>query len=185
MRQILFYPNKGLRKKNEPVERVDNDLISQIAEIGGMLTNSPNGAGLAAPQVGINKRFFVTKEMGDKKIMAMINPGIIKTMGEKEFPMIKSDKEEWENFLEGCLSFPNIWGMAKRYLKIRAKWQEIENKKLVWREAELGGFEAIVFQHELDHLEGVLFTDRIRESNGKVYRQIGEEMREISIRDFV
>ncbi len=185
MRKIVLYPDSVLRQKSDKVEAVDDQLLAEIEEIRTMLEDKDNGAGLAAPQVGILKRFFVTKEMKSRKAVTMINPEIIAGVGEKTFPVIRLEKGGEENFLEGCLSFPGIWGTAKRYLRIEAKWEVIKRGKLVEIRKTLVGFEAIVFQHETDHLDGALFVDRIKESDGKLYRQTGEKMEEISIGDFV
>jgi peptide deformylase len=77
--------------------------------------------------------------------------------------------------VEGCLSFPNLYGMVRRYLVIEAEWMEIFKKKLIKKKSELSGFEAIVFQHEVDHLEGILFVDHIKEDGGKLYLIKGKE----------
>lgn len=180
MRQIVLYPNGKLRQKSVEVTTVNRELLAAIAETTAVLQGRGNGAGLAAPQVGILKRFFVTKEWQSREPVVVINPRLVEVDGKKEFPMIKSDKGEWENFYEGCLSFPNIWGTAKRYLKVEAVWNEIKGKKLIKVQKTLVGFEAIVFQHEMDHLDGVLFVDRIKESGGQLYWQKEEKMEEIS-----
>ena len=64
----------------------------------------------------------------------------------------------------------------KRFLKIKASWQEIENNILVNKEDVFEGFEAIVFQHEFDHLNGIVFTDHVREDKGKFCKMVGKEM---------
>lgn len=181
MRKILIYPDSVLRQKSVEVGKVDDNLVKDVEEVRSMLMGKDNGAGLAAPQVGILKRFFVTKELKTRQPLVVINPKIVKTYGEKEFPMMRNNNDEWENFYEGCLSFPGIWGTAKRFLKIEVVWDGIEDGRLVKVKRHFEGFEAIVFQHETDHLDGVLFVDRIDESRGKVYWQKGEEMEEINL----
>lgn len=183
MKDIVLYPDPVLREKALEVDSLDGQTVSEIKETIETLRNFGNGAGLAAPQVGISKRFFVTKELKTKKPIVVINPRIIRTFGVKTFPMMEVSGGNWENFLEGCLSFPAIWGTAKRFLKIEVEWQGMPDLKK--KRTILEGFEAIVFQHELDHLDGVLFIDRIRDSGGKIYRQEKEGMEEISIGDFV
>ena len=91
------------------------------------------------------------------------------------------DGEKEDDFLEGCLSFPDLFGTVKRYLKIEAHWQEMVKNKLVSRKKTMNGFEAIVFQHELDHLDGILFIDHIKRDGGKLFKFIGEKKVEWSI----
>ena len=102
-----------------------------------------NGIGLAAPQVGVLKRLFI---MGnEEKLYVCINPEVI-------------SGEEEERGLEGCLSFPDLWMNVKRYKKIKVKYQTISGQIV---ESELSGLTARVFQHELDHLNGVCFDTRV------------------------
>lgn len=102
-----------------------------------------NGIGLAAPQVGILKRFFI---MGnDQKLFVCINPEVV-------------SGEEEERGLEGCLSFPDLYMNVKRYKTIQVKYQTITGESI---ETTLTGLVARVFQHELDHLNGVCFDTRV------------------------
>jgi peptide deformylase len=167
MRNIVLYPDKILRVKTPEITEVNSELIKEIGELTEVLNSQPFGAGLAAPQIGYPSRFFGLKN--NKKVVEIfINPEIVATYGSKVFPMIVTEKSE-EEFLEGCLSFPNLWGTVKRYLKIDVTWQTIVGKNLVRLEKTLSGFEAIVFQHEKDHLDGVLFIDLIKQDKGKFY----------------
>ena len=89
---------------------------------------------------------------------------------------VRDSGEAMEDFLEGCLSFPDYFGTVKRFLKIKVKWQEVLGNKLVSRSKELEGYEAVVWQHESDHLWGKLFIDYIKKEGGKFYRWNGKEM---------
>lgn len=164
-----MYPDKILRKETEKVLKVDKKLIEEMEELKKILMNSENGAGLAAPQIGISKKFLGIKEKGKVKIL--INPKLEKIWGEKVYPKIQDEDGGESDFLEGCLSFPDLYGTVKRYLKIEASWEEIDfrNKKLEKRRGILEGFGAIVWQHENDHLEGILFVDHVKEEGGKFY----------------
>ena len=82
------------------------------------------------------------------------------------------DEKNDEDFLEGCLSFPQFFGTVKRYLRIKLVWQEIIDGKLVKKKQKIEGFEAVVLQHEIDHLNGVLFVDHVKEDKGKFYKMI-------------
>ncbi len=167
MREIVKFPNKVLRKKSEKIERVDAILIKEIEELREILVVAENGAGLAAPQIGISKRFLGIKNKEGAKIL--INPRMKASFGEKIYPKVFDEENKESDFLEGCLSFPDLFGTVKRFLKIEVVWEEVVGKKLEIRSQILEGFEAIVWQHESDHLDGVLFVDRIKEEGGKLY----------------
>lgn len=176
MKKIVIYPAEILRSKTPKIEGVDADLADEVLELRKILEISENGAGLAATQIGLSRRFFGLKDIKTKNAEIFINPGMVITFGEKVYPIIKTEGKKDENFLEGCLSFPDYYGTVKRFLKIRAFWEETVSGRLEKREQELSGFEAIVFQHELDHLDGILFVDRILEEGGKFYKTIKGEM---------
>lgn len=191
MEEIVLYPNEVLRRGTLRVEVVDRELKTELINLKKILLAQVNGAGLAAPQIGISKRFFGLKLGKKKEVKLLINPEILGVYGKKDWIKITGEKVEGEDkvkdedFLEGCLSFPNLFGTVKRWVKIRAKWQELKRGKLVEVIKEMVGFEAIVFQHELDHLEGILFIDHIKKDGGKLYRQVGEKMTEESLANFV
>jgi len=173
-----MYPNLVLRKKVPEVKSVA-EVISDMADLKEVLEASENGAGLASTQLGIEKRFFGIKN--NKKVEVLINPKIFGVYGQKVYPVMVDDDEKDEDFLEGCLSFPDLYGTVKRYLKIEAVWQEIEKGKLVDKKKTLNGFEAIVFQHELDHLDGILFIDHIKRDGGKFCKFVKDRKMEWSI----
>ena len=184
MSKILIYPNKVLRKKTKEIKKVDKKLITELETLIKQLEKAENGAGLAAPQIGISKRFFGIKD-GEKKVKIFINPKIKMTFGERIYPKMVVEKEKEQDFLEGCLSFPNFFGTVKRWLKISVEWMELVDEKLVSKTKELTGFEAIVWQHEADHLEGKLFVDYIKSEGGKFYKSVGNEMLEWNINNIL
>jgi len=167
MREIVKFPSKVLRKRTEKITQIDENILKEIRELEEILEESENGAGLAAPQIGISKRFLGIKDNDGVKIL--INPKLEASFGEKIYPKIIGEDGVEDDFLEGCLSFPDLYGTVKRYFKIKVSWDEIAGGKLETREKILEGFEAIVWQHEVDHLDGVLFVDRIKEERGKFY----------------
>lgn len=174
MREIVKFPDKDLRKKTEKISKIDRELLKEIEDLKEILEKSENGAGLAAPQIGISKSFLGIKNKKGVKIL--INPRLEASFGEKIYPKIVSDGEVEDDFLEGCLSFPYLYGTVKRYLKIKVSWEEIIEtgnlpKAKAFRRASeiLEGFEAIVWQHEKDHLDGILFVDHIKRDGGKFY----------------
>lgn len=173
MKKIVIYPNEVLRKRAVKVEKIDKNLFQDIKDLEKVLEKSENGAALAANQIGVAKRFIGIKNLKEKKIDVLINPEIKKFYGEKVYPKMVGEGDKSEDFLEGCLSFPDFYGTVKRYLKIEVAWQDLNGDK---KEKFLEGFEAIVFQHEFDHLNGVLFVDHIKEEGGKFYKWNGKEM---------
>jgi peptide deformylase len=144
---IIKIGHPTLRKVAKPVEKFDQDLEKLVLDMVETMRLN-DGIGLAAPQVNVSKRLFVI----DKKLIneeweaeAYINPKILKADG--------------SNILEeGCLSIPNIRADVDRPFKIEVEYQTLKGEKV--RE-EMDDLLARVFQHEFDHLEGVLFVDKI------------------------
>jgi peptide deformylase len=184
---MVLHPDSKLRVKTEEVKSVTAKLLKEIGGLVEVLSKSENGAGLASTQIGYRKRFLGIKK--GKGILVMINPQIIKTYGEKVYPIIVKEEpasaggsgEVREDFLEGCLSFPNLFGTVKRFLKVEVSWREIRGGKLVKKQRLMEGFEAIVIQHEIDHLDGILFVDYIKKDGGKLYRFVGKEKIEVGV----
>ena len=176
MRKIVYYPDPVLRVVTPPIGEVDAELEQDIgALVEVMQQEKEHAAGLAAPQIGLKRRFFGLI-MGEKrKLEVFINPEVVKTYQEKTRPVMVYENGEKDLFLEGCLSFPGLFGTVRRYLKIEARWMVVTDGKLVSCSRILEGMEAIAFQHELDHLNGVLFIDRIKEEKGELYQWEGEK----------
>ena len=148
--------NKILRQKCLPVENFDENLAKIVEEITEtMLYEDPEtgliGVGLAANQVGINKRLLlITLNVGTKKgkkVLPMINPEILE---------LSKDKVKME---EGCLSLPNVYGKVVRPAKVKVKWQNLAGN---WCERKFANWDARIFLHEYDHLEGIMFTDYLK-----------------------
>jgi peptide deformylase len=184
MRKIVLYPDPILRQKTEEIKEVDKNLLKEIKDLKKILKNGENAAGLAAPQIGLNRKFFGSKELGKGEVQIFINPKIEKKYGEKIYPKLVDEKKEEQDFLEGCLSFPNFFGTVKRLLKIDVSWQDFEKRKLVIKHKSLEGFEAIVWQHESDHLDGIVFVDHIKEEKGKFFKETEGKMMKAKIQDF-
>jgi len=178
-----MFPNQVLRKTTSEITKVDQKLLGEIKTLSKILMAAENGAGLAALQIGVSKKFLGLKENGKMRIL--VNPKMSGFYGEKIFPKIREEKGGESDFLEGCMSFPDLFGTVKRYLKIKANWQEIVEGKLENREGILEGFGAIVFQHELDHLEGILFVDHVKEDKGKLYLWKDEEKIAVKVEEIL
>lgn len=148
MRQVIKFPDPILRTQapewdfnNPPVDPVEleKELIQTMLD--------RDGIGLAATQVGLPYRVFVMGWSGaPEEAQAFFNPIVVATV------------DELEDLEEGCLSFPGIYVNIKRPKKILARWQ---NSKGEWQESEFDGYNCKCFLHELDHLEGIVFQDRV------------------------
>ncbi len=148
--EIKEYGEPILREKALPVEKVTPEILNLIKDmVETMYTDS--GVGLAAPQVGISKRIILVDGEEDGLIV-LINPMIIKSEGE-----VVAE--------EGCLSFPNIYSQVKRSSNVTIKALN-ENGDPI--EITKEGLTARALQHEIDHLDGILFIDRI----GRTERQV-------------
>ena len=144
---IVKYPDPVLAKKADPVTVFDSEL-KQLADDMFESMYAAEGIGLAAPQIGISKRMYVTDVSFGKKPedkLVLINPEIIAREG-------KQTEEE------GCLSLPEIRDKVSRSFFVRMRAQDVNGK---WFEVEGEELPARAFQHELDHLDGILFIDRV------------------------
>lgn len=148
---IRKYPDPVLRASNYTVTVFD-DALERLAEKMFELMYSDDGVGLAAPQAGVNIRMMVFNETGEREHpeeqRVLINPRIINTSGPKTV------------FEEGCLSFPQLYGDVVRPSRVRVKAQGLDGKSFFMN---IDKFPARIFQHEFDHLQGVLFVDRMTE----------------------
>ena len=146
--KVIPYGNPHLRKQSTPVEVID-DEIRQLVDDMVETMHAAGGVGLSAPQVDVRKTVFVIdwgllEEGGE--VRAYINPCILETGGQ-----VLTNQE-------GCLSFPEMTTDISRPDKIRVTYQTLDGEDV---EEELSDFPARVFQHEYDHLFGILFIDRI------------------------
>jgi len=161
--KIITVPNPILTRKSKIITRFDSKLKNFCQNLTKTLSNAknPSGIGLAAPQVGKNWRIFTIALPGEKP-QIFINPKITHHSKKKKCFTI----ENGQLFLEGCLSIPEIYGAVKRWPKIKAVWQNEKGEK---QQAAFGNIKAIVFQHEYDHLNGILFTQRVIKQGGQFY----------------
>ncbi|MCR1949805.1 peptide deformylase [Clostridium sp. DSM 100503] len=145
LRQIRLFDDEILRKRSKEVEVVDDKIRQILNDMADTMYNTENGGGLAAPQVGILKRLVVI-DMG-QGLIKLVNPKIIK-------------KEGTQEVIEGCLSIPNKWGKLKRPAKVTVQALNEYGKKIILTGT---GDLAKCFCHEIDHLDGILFTDFVTE----------------------
>ncbi len=145
MLKIVKYPNKVLHKKAKKVSDFNAEL-KEIAENMYKSMQNDKGIGLAGPQVGVDKQILVVESNGE--YTTYINPEIT------YFSKSTLSTEE------GCLSLPGIFGYVTRAKKIHIKYKDVEGKT---HKEKLKGLYSIVLQHEVDHLNGILFIDRAEE----------------------
>ena len=153
--QIITLPNPLLKEKSEDIEVFDQNLKSIIRNMYDTLYSSGNGIGLAAPQVGIMKRIVVIdiKEKDKSNPITFINPKII-----------KRSKETFINE-EGCLSIPDFFANIERYKEVEVEWFNVDGDL---KSEKYNGLLSICIQHEIDHLNGVLFIDHLSKIKRKM-----------------
>lgn len=160
-KKIILYSNPILRKKSLPIEQI-NKTVQKLATDLTETMHCNNGVGLSAIQIGIPKRMMVyeyakPKESKDPNfaipLKILINPIIVKTS-----KRTKVDEE-------GCLSFPDLYGPVERSTGIRVKALDLDGKNV---EFDAKGLEARIIQHEIDHMDGILFVDRLTKP-GELY----------------
>jgi peptide deformylase len=148
IREIVTIPEEVLRRKAHKVTNFDKDLVNLVDDMLDTMRQAP-GVGLAAPQIAISQRVIVVEyaeeEEEKPKSFAVINPEIIKTSNETELG------------IEGCLSIPNMVGEVERFTSVVIKGFNKMGKPV---KIKSSGWLARIFQHEVDHLDGILFTDR-------------------------
>lgn len=142
-RPVIKVPDPVLRKRAEPVVKASKKTQELIDRMIKVMKDS-NGVGLAAPQLAILQRIIVMAPL-DMKPTALINPRITKLEGEQIGE-------------EGCLSIPGLYGDVKRAALVEVEAEDRKGRHLTY---EFEGIHARVVQHEIDHLEGVLFTDKV------------------------
>ncbi|GIW66246.1 MAG: peptide deformylase [Candidatus Parcubacteria bacterium] len=138
---ILTYPNRFLKIKTKGVFEFNKDLIKIINEMKKIMVEY-QGVGLAANQIGLDLSLFIAKPK--EKFYVFINPNII-------------SYEDEEIKEEGCLSIPHKWGLVKRFKRIKVEYQDIKGKK---KKSNFSGLLSHIIQHEVDHLNGILFIDK-------------------------
>ncbi len=150
---IVTFPEPSLRLKSKPVTKFDTELQTLIDNMFETMRDAP-GVGLAAPQIGESLRLVVVEYSEDEdenvrpKKYVLVNPDIIKS------------SEEMVTDIEGCLSLPGLAGRVERHEAVTIKAKNRFGKPL---KIEAEGWLARIFQHEIDHLDGVLYIDRAEE----------------------
>ena len=168
--QIRHYPDPVLKVPAVPVEIFDDSLRQLAADMAETMYAAP-GVGLAAPQVGVSRRLLVidcsARDEGPG-LLSVVNPEIL-----------ESDGELFEE--EGCLSVPGYYANVARNERVKVRFQDLQGES---RTLEAEGLWAVAFQHEIDHLDGILFVDRLsplkkgmfRKKYPKILQQLEEQL---------
>ena len=168
IRTIIEIPDPILKQISTPVESFDDDLKTLVADMFETMYDAP-GIGLAAIQVGVPLRLLVIDLQPEDEDA---EPEVCAAHGGHEHshqplkkeprvfinPEVLDASEELSVYNEGCLSVPEIYADVERPAHIRARWQDLDGKV---QEAEIDGMLATCLQHEMDHLEGIVFLDRV------------------------
>ncbi|MCI0131117.1 MULTISPECIES: peptide deformylase [Enterococcaceae] len=144
MRDIIKYPNTVLTTPTKKVTEIDDELIDLLDEMHAIMLEK-DGIGLAANQVGVSSRVAIVHIDDESGIFEMINPEIIKKSGKTID-------------VEGCLSFPEVYGTVERFDDITVRFVDREGYEV---EVEASDYLSRVMQHEIEHLDGGLFIDKI------------------------
>ncbi len=159
---IRVYPDPILKKVCSPVAHIDEEVDALAQDLIDTMLDSGHSVGVAAPQIGVSKRVVVVdvsrSKLGAKEnhgLLLMINPEIIEREGEK-------------TMREGCMSVPDYTGNVTRAKRVMVQFLDRSGHERVVRAK---GFEAVAIQHELDHLDGFLFLDRVSSLKTDVFRR--------------
>lgn len=166
LRKVIYLPDPRLRKANAPITVFDDALQTLIEDMFETMYHE-RGVGLAAPQIGVNIRLSVIDTIGDKsQQLVLVNPEIIHQEGEVEY-------------LEGCLSVPTAYDKVKRAKTVTIRAQ---NRHGEWFEMTASDLLGECFQHEIDHLNGKLFIDKLSPLKQSIARKKLEKFKRGQVR---
>lgn len=155
--RIFHYPEPVLKQTAEPIAEIDEPLRTLARDMAETMYAAP-GVGLAAPQIGISRRLVVldcAPKDAPPELLTCINPEIVEQEG-----------ETYEE--EGCLSVPGFYAKVPRNARVKVRYLDLEGRKV---EMQADGLLAIAFQHEIDHLNGVLFVDHLSPLKKGIFRK--------------
>ncbi len=162
VREILVYPDPRLKTVCTPVARVDAEVAGLIRDLIDTMVAAGHSVGVAAPQIGATRRVVVVDvsrsklgTAGNHGLLVMVNPEIL-------------EREGRETMREGCMSVPDYTGNVTRAENVVVQFLDGDGRERVIRAV---GFEAVAVQHELDHLDGLLFLDRVSSLKTDVFRR--------------
>ena len=159
LRPVLQFPDPRLKRVSKPIAKITDEIRALAGDMLEVMYDEP-GIGLAAPQVGEPVRLFVmdttwTEEGSDRSPIVVVNPEIV-------------EREGTITWNEGCLSVPDFQAEVERAARVRVRGQDLDGNPF---EEEASELRAVCFQHEIDHLDGILFIDRISRLKRSLYVQ--------------
>jgi peptide deformylase len=157
LREVLQFPDKRLRRMSKPIPVVTDEIRTLAADMLEVMYDEP-GIGLAAPQVGEAVRLVVVdtewrEENAERSPLVLVNPVIVASEGQV-------------SWTEGCLSVPEFEAEVERFARVKLQAQDLDGREIL---VDAEGLQAVCFQHEIDHLDGVLFIDRISRLKRNLY----------------
>ena len=163
VRPIILYPDPILKQVCAPIAQIDQMVDTLAQDLIDTMVDAGHSVGVAAPQIGVALRAMVVdvshSKLGKKEknhgLLIMLNPEIINSSGKK-------------TMREGCMSVPDYTGNVDRAEEIVVQFLDRDGEEQVLR---AGGFEAVAIQHELDHLDGMLFLDRVSSLKTDLFRR--------------
>lgn len=157
VREVVLYPAEVLRRPAEPIAAVDDQVRALVEDMFETMYTA-RGVGLAAPQVGVSSRIFVMDPQQENEQVgatALINPVIVQLSGEQVFE-------------EGCLSIPGFSADILRAESVRVEYRTVDGEAAA---LDLSGFPAVIAQHEIDHLDGILFVDYLSPTRSRLFEK--------------
>ena len=154
---ICTYPEKILSQPAEPITEIDEEVVTLVDHMAETMYSAP-GIGLAATQIGVAKQVLVADiapRRPESELIVLINPEIVAAEGQVIFE-------------EGCLSVPDYQAEVKRHEKVTVRGLNLKGEEV---EIEAEGLLAVVLQHEIDHLNGILFIDRLSKLKRDLYKR--------------
>ncbi len=162
VQKILLYPHPLLKKLCRPVEALDQEITALVRDLVDTMREGPGSVGVAAPQIGVTLRVCVVDVSASRQgkesnhgLLVMVNPEI-------------TEREGCAVMREGCMSVPDYTGDVERATAITVRFLDGDGSP---REIRASGFEAVAIQHEMDHLDGILFLDRISSLKTGLFRR--------------
>lgn len=174
IQKILQSGDPVLRQKAKRIAKIDKKTKEVIHDLKDTLAvqKDPEGVGLAAPQIGKSLQIFIANYKGFERVV--INPEILKVTKSKA----KKEKKSRKEILEGCLSLPYYYGPLKRAGKITVKYLNEKGEEIT---EVFEDFNAQIILHEIDHLQGVLFIDRLIQEKKPLYKVDGDQWEEVEL----
>lgn len=174
---VVKAPDPRLKIQTKPVKKITPALLNTLKNMIKLTQTfkDPEGVGLASTQIGNDEAYFVGRLHNNQKLPKSGSKrweGYAKDFSSFINPKILSYSKKTKKYFEGCLSIPSIWGEVKRSISIKASYQDTYGKQII---KTVTGIPAWIFQHEVDHLNGILFSERVLEQKGQFYKYTGKD----------